>query len=302
MTNANELVSIVVTTKNEERTIGRCLESIKLQSYPNIQLIVVDNHSTDATQDIARTFTSMVYSWGPERSAQRNFGLLQQASGSIGGYIDADMILGPEVVAQSVALLNSGCVGVYVPEIVIGRSAWIPARNFERSFYDGTPVDAVRFFHMDAFRAVSGFDEELFRSGSGEDWDLDIALQATGRLCSLTRHGPTAQNWELSDYVTALGARSVLSSAIFHDEDDFRLSEFLRKKRYYATGFDGYREKHGVAHPRLKYQFSPWNRSLGIFVSRGKLRLTLRHPLLSIQALSLRFMMGLSTKLARLRS
>lgn len=295
------LVSLVVTTKNEERTIGRCLESIRLQSYSNIELIVVDNHSTDATQDIARTFTPMVYSWGPERSAQRNFGLLQQASGSIGAYIDADMILGPEVVTESVLLIESGCVGVYVPEIVIGRSAWIPARNFERSFYDGTPVDAVRFFDMRAFRTVSGFDEELFLSGSGEDWDLDIALEQVGPLCKLPRQGPLVDDWELSDYVTGLGATSLMSSAIFHDEDDFRLREFIRKKRYYATGFDGYRNKHGASHPRLKYQFSAWNRSLGIFVGRGKLGRTLRHPILSIQALALRFMMGMSTRFVRSR-
>jgi glycosyltransferase involved in cell wall biosynthesis len=296
MSDKTPRVSVVVSTKNEERVIARCLESIRLQTYPNIELIVVDNYSTDRTQDIARDYTPHVFARGPERSAQRNFGLLQQATGEIGAYIDADMILGPSVIDQSVSLLQSGCIGVYVPEIVIGRSHWIPARNFERSFYDGTPVDAARVFKLDAFRAVSGFDEEIFSSGSGEDWDLDIVLEAVGPLCTLRRQGHVTDVWPLKEYITTLGAPSLFPNAIFHDEDDFVLREFLRKKRYYATGFDRYRRKHGASHPRLRYQFSVWNRSLGIFVRPRNLGRSLAHPVLSIQALVMRFLVGVSTR------
>jgi glycosyltransferase involved in cell wall biosynthesis len=42
-------VSIIVTTKNEERHIGNCLLSIREQTYPHIETIVVDNASTDRT-------------------------------------------------------------------------------------------------------------------------------------------------------------------------------------------------------------------------------------------------------------
>lgn len=296
MSNETPRVSVVVSTKNEERVIARCLESIQVQTYPDIELIVVDNHSTDQTQDIARNFTPLVYSWGPERSAQRNYGLLQRASGQIGAYIDADMILGPEVVANAVSMIQSGCTGVYIPEIVIGRSPWIPARNFERSFYDGTPIDAVRFFKLDAFRSVSGFDEGLFRSGSGEDWDLDIALESVGPLCTLKRQGLVTCDWPLKEHVMSLGAKALFPNTIYHDEDDFSLREFLRKKKYYATGFDGYRRKHGASHPRLRYQFSVWNRSLGIFMSSRNLGRSISHPILSFQALTMRFLVGLATR------
>jgi glycosyltransferase involved in cell wall biosynthesis len=46
-------VSVIITTKNEERHIANCLESIKTQTYPceKIEIIVVDNNSTDRTQD-----------------------------------------------------------------------------------------------------------------------------------------------------------------------------------------------------------------------------------------------------------
>ena len=51
-------VSAIVTAKNEEKNIERCLQSIKNQSYPQnkIEIIVVDNKSTDKTKEIVKTF------------------------------------------------------------------------------------------------------------------------------------------------------------------------------------------------------------------------------------------------------
>lgn len=71
------IVSVVVTIKNEENNIENCLKSIESQSYPQekIEIIVVDNNSTDCTKKISRRFTNKVYNKGPERSVQRNFGM-----------------------------------------------------------------------------------------------------------------------------------------------------------------------------------------------------------------------------------
>jgi glycosyltransferase involved in cell wall biosynthesis len=43
----NPLVSVVITTKNEEKNIENCLRSINVQGYNNIEIIVVDNNSDD---------------------------------------------------------------------------------------------------------------------------------------------------------------------------------------------------------------------------------------------------------------
>lgn len=50
------LVSVIIPTLNEEKNIGRCLESIRKQTYPKdkIEIIVVDNDSTDKTREIVR--------------------------------------------------------------------------------------------------------------------------------------------------------------------------------------------------------------------------------------------------------
>lgn len=96
------LVSVVVTTRNEERNIGNCLRSIREQTYPNIEIIVVDNNSDDRTKEISANFTDKVYNVGPERSAQRNHGLLKVAVGKYRAYFDADMLLAPDLIQSCV--------------------------------------------------------------------------------------------------------------------------------------------------------------------------------------------------------
>lgn len=74
-------VSVILTTKNEEKNIASCLESIKNQNYPSdkIEIIIVDNDSIDRTKKIALRYTDKVYNFGPERSSQRNFGVRKGA-------------------------------------------------------------------------------------------------------------------------------------------------------------------------------------------------------------------------------
>ncbi len=173
-------VSVIITTKNEERNIARCLESVQnqLPGDYDLEIIVVDNASTDRTQEIALQYTSKVFNWGPERSAQRNFGV-QKAKGDYVLYLDADMILDEGVVSSCVRRVqeNPGLVALYITEIVMGGSYFSCVRRFERSFYDATPIDGVRYIRRADFLSVGGFDETF--SGP-EDWDLDNKLYIRG--------------------------------------------------------------------------------------------------------------------------
>src|SRR5579862_5048644 len=54
---SKDLVSVTVVTYNSGRFIKRCLESVLDQKYPNMEVVVVDNASTDGTQDILEQFT-----------------------------------------------------------------------------------------------------------------------------------------------------------------------------------------------------------------------------------------------------
>ena len=85
-------VSIIITTKNEQDVIKDLLKSIKGQTYKNIEIVVVDNNSTDKTKEIAGRYTKLVFNKGPERSAQRNYGV-EKCTGSFVVILDADMQL-----------------------------------------------------------------------------------------------------------------------------------------------------------------------------------------------------------------
>src|SRR5687768_10638269 len=49
------LVSVILPARNEAHNITRCVSSILATTYPNLELIVVDDSSTDGTAEIART-------------------------------------------------------------------------------------------------------------------------------------------------------------------------------------------------------------------------------------------------------
>jgi len=90
--------------KNEEDTIGRCLDSIKDIAD---EIIIVDTGSTDCTKEIAAAFTDKIYDfeWIDDFSAARNFAF-EQATMEYILWLDADDILLPEDIVKFKALKN----------------------------------------------------------------------------------------------------------------------------------------------------------------------------------------------------
>ena len=244
-TKSYPLVSIVVTTKNEEKNIENCLKSVKNQNYPQnkIEIIVVDNNSQDKTKEIAYGYTDKVYNFGPERSAQRNFGV-KKAAGKYILYLDADMILSENVIKECVEKCekDKDLVALYIPERIIGEGFWIKVRDFERSFYTGTCIDAVRFIRKDKFQEIGGFDENLI---AAEDWDFDRRIKEKGKV-------------------------GIIKSPIYHNEGSFSLKNYLKKKSYYAKTFDKYIEKWGKDDKIVRKRLGFWYRYFGVFIEKRK--------------------------------
>jgi glycosyltransferase involved in cell wall biosynthesis len=95
------LVSYIVTVKNGEKYIGRTLQGVRDQTYKNIELIVVDNYSTDNTRNIAKNYGAKVYSKGPERSAQLKYGL-EVARGKYIFTTGCDLVADPDYIEKAV--------------------------------------------------------------------------------------------------------------------------------------------------------------------------------------------------------
>jgi GT2 family glycosyltransferase len=89
-------VSVVVCARNEEALVGRCLESLRLCDYPDLDVVFCDDGSTDRTLDIARTFPFRVLALDHGGlSRARNAGL-EAAEGTIVAFLDADAECHPE--------------------------------------------------------------------------------------------------------------------------------------------------------------------------------------------------------------
>lgn len=103
------LVSVVVPMYNDGRTIGLCLDSIYAQDYQPLEVIVVDDASTDDSAASVSKYpcklVSAVSNGGP--GATRNLGV-QHASGEVIFFIDADMTMYPDAIANAVRLFQSG--------------------------------------------------------------------------------------------------------------------------------------------------------------------------------------------------
>ena len=249
------LLSIVVPTRNEARNIGPCLaafDGARREGW--CEVVVVDNASPDGTADIARSAGVRVIDQGPERSAQRNRGW-RESSGRYVCFLDADMRMPAETLDEIRRRISAPEApdALYIREVRVGRGWWIRVRNFERSFYDATCIDALRVFRRDLLEKTGGYDPDIT---GFEDWDLDIQCAEAGARTAIT------------------------DRALLHDEGEFSWARHLRKKGYYAGFADGYRAKWGPRHPALRRQLGIGYRFLGVFVEHGKWRRALRHPLL----------------------
>ena len=196
------LVSVIIPTKNSVGTIEMCLKSIKNQTYPDIEIIVVDNYSEDGTADIAREYGAKVFKKGHERCAQVNFGI-KNANGKYVYRVDSDFILDPSIVSECVEM----CEGNGYDAIAVHNTSdptisfWSKVRNLERDCYKDDELNiAARFFRNDIFDSIGSFDENLI---AGEDYDLHNRLVEggfkVGKIKSQEVHiGEPKSLWEIA--------------------------------------------------------------------------------------------------------
>lgn len=247
------LVSIIVTTKNEEDVIKRLLDSVYEQSYRNIEIILVDNNSTDKTKQIAKEMKVKVLDKGSERSTQRNYGV-KYSKGKYLMILDADMVLEKDVVEECVrfAQKDSSIGEVVIPEESKGDRFWERVKTYERSFYSlkgDDIIEASRFFTREAFDKVGGFDEAIT---GPEDWDFPEAVKKAGFKVGR------------------------IKSKIYHFERIQSLWILAKKKYYYALKSHIYLRKNSISvfNPKTIYFLRP--------VFYRNWRVLFKHPLLTL--------------------
>jgi GT2 family glycosyltransferase len=182
-------ISVIVCTHNGSGTILDCLRGLQRLDYPAIEVIIVNDGSTDDTVDIARQFPFDVISISHlGLSTARNVGL-QNATGEIIAYIDDDAWPDPDWLTYlALTFRDEACSGAGGPNIrppgestVSDCAADSPGGPIHVMLTD---VEAEHLpgcnmaFRRDALAAVGGFDP-AFRT-AGDDVDLCWRMQSAG--------------------------------------------------------------------------------------------------------------------------
>lgn len=174
-------VSVVVCSYNGSRTIRECLEGVTKLDYPDYEVIVIDDGSTDSTAAIAREFdVDLISTENRGLSSARNLGL-EVSSGEIVAYLDDDASPDPHWLTYlASSFRNTEHAGMGGPNIGPPNDGLI-ADCVANS--PGNPVHVLisdelaehipgcnMAFRRDALMAVGGFDTQ-FRV-AGDDVDL----------------------------------------------------------------------------------------------------------------------------------
>jgi GT2 family glycosyltransferase len=182
--------TVAVCTYNGASTLADCLRSLEHLSYPDYEVIVVDDGSKDRTQSILAEFPWV------RKVRQENLGLsaarnraIAEATGEVIAFTDADCIADPDWLYYLVASLQKGdFVGVGGPNVSPPAKNWVEATvgaapgspsHVLISDHEAEHVPGCNMaFYKRALCEVGGFDPQ-FRA-AGDDVDLCWRLRETG--------------------------------------------------------------------------------------------------------------------------
>ncbi len=174
------LVSVIVPVLNAERFLNDALQSVHVQTYPTLEIVVVDGPSTDATPHIAQSFPRVRYL---RQQAKGMWNALNEgldaAKGEFVSMISSDDVWVPEKVELQVEALlrDPACdyaMGLTKFVLIEGET---PPRAFRQELFVGARKAVlleVLLARKELFGRVGKFDESL-KVASDVDWFARLA-------------------------------------------------------------------------------------------------------------------------------
>ncbi len=181
-------LSIIVPSYNEEKHIKECMDSLRKQNYPDFEVIVVDDGSTDRTREILTEFATrqqIIFlkqnHLGPGHA--RNLGA-SCAGGEILVFVDSDMVFSDEFLQDLVKpILEGKSKGTFSKEEYVANWKNETAKfwQYNRGIFSDLMIPKNYPSHAPIFRAilktefqkVHGYDTEI---GYTDDWTLSRKL------------------------------------------------------------------------------------------------------------------------------
>ncbi len=202
-------ISVIIPAYNSAATIGKALDACLRIGYPDKEIIVVDDGSSDHTAEIVRAYGSGVTlvqrqaNGGP--ASARNAGW-RASSGEVCFFTDSDCLPQPDVLSVFAAQFADaevggagGTYGIANPEILLARLI-----HEEIVFRHSSMQKQVDFlgsfncaYRRSALEQAKGFNEE-YKTASGEDNDLSYRVRKAGWKLVFDRRAVVAHFHETS--------------------------------------------------------------------------------------------------------
>ncbi len=231
MVNAtNPKISVIIPVYNGENTIRETIASVLAQTFSELELIIIDDGSTDSTLEVVQSISDprlRVFSYANSgQAASRNRGV-SLARGECVSFIDADDLWTPDKLESQWQTLQAN------PEAAVAyswtdcidetgqfsrRGSYISASGdvyAKLLLVDFIESGSNPLIQKDAFEAVGGFDESL---PAAEDWDLWLRLAQCYRFVAVSvsqiRYRQSPTSWSANVLKQEAGSVKVIESAM----------------------------------------------------------------------------------------
>ncbi len=189
-------VSVIVPAFNEEKVIGKTLKSLLKSNYPNFEILVVDDGSTDGTSRVVRekfageSKVQLFTLANCGKADALNFGL-KKAHGEIIIGLDADTLFTPTTICELAKQFADKTVGAVAGNAKVGNrlnmiTKWqaleyITSQNLDRRAFAGLNAitvvpGAVGAWRREALEQAEGFESNTL----AEDQDLTLRVRQLG--------------------------------------------------------------------------------------------------------------------------
>ena len=180
----------IVPVYNGAHCLARCLDSLRKQTHPRVEIIVVDDGSTDGTPELVKPPLRLLSTGGRKGAgAARNVGA-RAATGEVLFFTDADVVAPPEWIAKALAVRaekgvpcgGGGYAGpvreIFIQQFAHEELAW---RRRGRNGYVETLVSNNLWCERELFLAKGGFPE-AYCAASSEDMEFSWAVSRDHKL------------------------------------------------------------------------------------------------------------------------
>ena len=205
LSNKSATLSVIIPVYNEEKVIGRCLESLARQTCTPKEIIVVDDGSSDKTSEVLSRFKIQDSGFRILRGAHlgagaaRNLGV-KHATGNILVFVDADMTFSKTFLEDLVKpILDGKSKGTFskLEYVANWNNRFSRFWNYAKGIYEPRSIPADYPEKAPVFRAIlksefdkaGGFDEN---KGYNDDWSLSekLGMKATEAKAGFYHYNP----------------------------------------------------------------------------------------------------------------